>query len=117
VQPERLEKAYHRLWHGSHGRFYAKMRDEDFERSSLRCLGVPVHVYRALIAELARWTASAIARPEAETFEHETRVRFLSGFIFQRCRDTFWSSREKPAAQLPVSEHQPHGAVDSIVGS
>jgi glycosyltransferase involved in cell wall biosynthesis len=85
VARERLMKQYHRAWHAGHGRFYAVMRDPSFEHSRRwTFLGVPAHVYRSVCREAAGWGASLLARGGAAAFTHELRLRFLSGFVFQR---------------------------------
>ena len=35
IEPERMEKKYHRKWHTSHGRFYAALHSEEVEQSRL----------------------------------------------------------------------------------
>ena len=85
VPRERLSKRYHRAWHRGHGRFYALMRDPSFERTSLgTLLGVPAHVYRALLGELAAWAASMVLLQRSAAFAHELRVRFLAAFARER---------------------------------
>jgi glycosyltransferase involved in cell wall biosynthesis len=85
VPVERLNKQYHRAWHGGHGRFYAVMRDPSFERSRVGAfLGVPAHVYRSALREAAGWGASVLTRRTAAAFAHELRLRFLAGFTVQR---------------------------------
>jgi hypothetical protein len=82
---ERLSKRYHRAWHRGHGRFYALMRDPSFERTSLgTLLGVPAHVYRALLGELAARAASMVLLQRSAAFAHELRVRFLAAFARER---------------------------------
>jgi glycosyltransferase involved in cell wall biosynthesis len=89
VPRERLSKRYHRVWHQGHGRFYALMRDPAFERSGRgTLLGVPGHVYRSVVNELAAWALSALSFQRSAAFAHELRLRFLIAFartrIFQR---------------------------------
>ena len=85
VPRERLMKQYHRAWHKGHGRFYALMRDPSFERSQLGTfLGVPAHVYRSALREVAGWGASLLSRRSAAAFAHELRLRFLVALAVQR---------------------------------
>lgn len=89
VPRERLSKRYHRAWHQGHGRFYARMRDPSFERSGLgTLLGVPAHVYRSVMSELAAWALSTLSLQGSAAFAHELRLRFLTAFartrMFQR---------------------------------
>jgi GT2 family glycosyltransferase len=81
VQRERLDKRYHRAWHAGHGRFYAEMREPTFEASRMgTVLGVPAHVYRAGLAELASWLVNTVRGRSAAAFAHELRLRFLASF-------------------------------------
>lgn len=85
VARERLSKRYHRAWHQGHGRFFAIMRDPAFERTRLgTILGVPLHVYRAAVSELAAWVASMASHRRSKAFGHELRLRFLMAFTRQR---------------------------------
>jgi glycosyltransferase involved in cell wall biosynthesis len=87
VPPERLKKAYHRAWHDGHGRFSSVMRDPAFERSRARLLGVPTHVFRAIVAEGCAFVSDVVRRRSAEAFGHELRLRFLVGFTRHRLGD------------------------------
>lgn len=84
IQPERLEKAYHRRWHYSHGRLHALMRDEEMERSGFRPLGVPGHVIRQFITESSVQVLSLLSGRSRAAFGHEVKSRFSAGFIRQR---------------------------------
>ena len=86
VQPGRLTKRYHRRWHTGHGRFYAALRDPDFERSSLRLFDIPTHVYGAAARHLGKWLLSAVAARHREAFSQEVQLRFLIGFALARRR-------------------------------
>jgi glycosyltransferase involved in cell wall biosynthesis len=87
VPPERLKKSYHRAWHDGHGRFCSVMRDPAFERSRARLLGVPIHVFRAMVGESCAFVADLVRHRRAEAFGHELRLRFLVGFTRHRLRD------------------------------
>lgn len=81
----RLSKRYHREWHTGHGRFYAIMRDPRFERSQLgTLLGVPAHVYRSALGELAAWARATVSFRTSAAFAHELRLRFLMSYARQR---------------------------------
>ena len=85
VPRERLSKRYHRAWHRGHGRFYALMRDPDFEGSRTGTLfGVPAHVYRGVASEAIAWAGSLVRGRGSAAFAHELRLRFLTGFALQR---------------------------------
>jgi GT2 family glycosyltransferase len=90
VPSSRLTRQYHRRWHSGHGRFYALLRADEFERSSKGViLGVPAHVYRATLACTGAWIASLLTGRTDDAFTHEVRLRFLRGFFSQRVREHF----------------------------
>jgi glycosyltransferase involved in cell wall biosynthesis len=85
VPASRLTRAYHRRWHAGHGRFYAVLRAEEMERSSMGSLfGVPAHMYRSAFTSAVGWIAAACRRRSAVAFTHEVRLRFFRGFLVQR---------------------------------
>ncbi|HET7217916.1 MAG TPA: glycosyltransferase [Vicinamibacterales bacterium] len=85
VPSTRLTRAYHRRWHRSHGRFYALLRAEEMERSTIgSLLGVPAHMYRAALGDAAAWISAAISGRTDEAFAHEVKLRFFRGFLGQR---------------------------------
>ena len=86
VPASRLTKSYHRRWHTGHGRFYAMLRDEDYERSAARLFDVPAHLYKSAAAAALQWGAATLRGSRAEAFACETRVRFFLGFFHERRR-------------------------------
>ena len=85
VPSSRLTRAYHRRWHRGHGRFYALLRADEIERSTVGTLfGVPAHMYRAALGDAAAWIVAAITGRTDEAFCHEVRLRFFRGFFAQR---------------------------------
>jgi glycosyltransferase involved in cell wall biosynthesis len=84
IQPERLDKAYHRRWHYGHGRMYALLLDEEFEHSGFRPLGIPGHVIRQLITGTGAQVLALLSGRKNEAFGHEIKTRFCAGFIRQR---------------------------------
>lgn len=85
VPSSRLTRAYHRRWHRGHGRFYALLRADEIERSTVgTLLGVPAHMYRAALGDAAAWIVAAITGRTDEAFGHEVRLRFFRGFFAQR---------------------------------
>jgi glycosyltransferase involved in cell wall biosynthesis len=87
VQPERLDRAYHRVWHRSQGHYNAMMRPEYLERSNAgRLFDVPLHLYRTALEDALRWIAATIRRDHAEAFARELRLRFFWGFLRTRYR-------------------------------
>lgn len=89
VEPERLTKAYHRRWHRGHGRSHAVMRVPEVERSRLRLLGVPAHMFRAAAADAWSWIRASLRRDEVESFWYETRLQFFRGFLRHRVTEYF----------------------------
>jgi glycosyltransferase involved in cell wall biosynthesis len=96
VPPARLTKAYHRRWHQGHGGFYALLRAEEMERTSMgTLLGVPAHLYRTALRDAARWMSSYVSARPDRAFAHEIRLRFFAGFFGRRVRQP-----EAPAGHL-----------------
>jgi glucosyl-dolichyl phosphate glucuronosyltransferase len=87
VQPDRLERAYHRRWHDGHGHFHALMRPEYLETSSTgRVFDVPAHLYRSAVRDAAGWAAAMLGRDAAGAFSREVRLRFFRGYFRTRRR-------------------------------
>lgn len=85
VPAERLTRDYHRRWHRGHGRFHALMRTAEIEGSRGRLFGVPLHLFRSAVTDAVRWLKSLISGDPARAFVAETRLRFFSGFLMERC--------------------------------
>jgi glucosyl-dolichyl phosphate glucuronosyltransferase len=87
VPADRLTRAYHRRWHLGHGRFYALLRADEIEHSRLGALfGVPAHLYRAALSDLAGLFRSIVTGRTDAAFLHEIRLRFFGGFFGQRVK-------------------------------
>ena len=86
VGQERMTKAYHRRWHTGHGHFYAVMRDPDWERSQLRLMGVPGHLYRQTATHAIIWFSRILRGHPDAAFAHECQLRFFGGFFRERQR-------------------------------
>jgi glycosyltransferase involved in cell wall biosynthesis len=101
IQPNRLERAYHRRWHTGHGHFYALLRSEDMEQTGAGTLfGVPAHLYRQALGDLVAWVrAKAVGRPE-RAFRHELRLRFFAGFFQTRRREFLEKPRHERQSEL-----------------
>ena len=84
VGSDRMTKAYHRRWHTGHGHFYALMKDEEWERSNYRLLGVPGHLYKQTASNAVIWLSRVITGKTDEAFLNECRLRFFRGFFRQR---------------------------------
>lgn len=84
VGRERMTKAYHRRWHTGHGHFYAIMRDSEWERSQLRLMGVPGHLYKQTASHAFIWFFRVLKGNSDGAFVHECQMRFFRGFFLQR---------------------------------
>jgi glycosyltransferase involved in cell wall biosynthesis len=100
VQPNRLDRSYHRRWHTGHGRYFALLRAEDMEQSALGTVyGVPAHLYRQALVDVIGWIGARLRRQDARAFQHELRLRFFSGFFRGRRRE-FIGKGGKVAAEV-----------------
>ena len=101
IQPNRLERAYHRRWHTGHGHFHAMLRSHHMEQTSVGTLfGVPAHLYRQALGDLVGWVrAKAIGEP-GRAFHHEVRLRFFRGFFRTRRREFLEAPRHQRRAEL-----------------
>jgi glycosyltransferase involved in cell wall biosynthesis len=96
IQPNRLERAYHRRWHSGHGHFHALLRSEEMERSAAGMwLGVPAHLYRQAAADVVGWIRAQAIGQSANAFHHEVRLRFFGGFLRTRRRECLENSRRE----------------------
>jgi glycosyltransferase involved in cell wall biosynthesis len=98
VQPDRLDKTYHRQWHTGHGRFHAILRSDLLERSRLgKICGVPAHLYRRALSDAGQWAISQLLGRREEAFGYEVRMRFFAGFAGSRWQEFFRvQSRQTP---------------------
>jgi hypothetical protein len=97
IQPNRLTRAYHRRWHTGHGHFHALLRSEQMEQTGWGTLvGVPAHLYRQVLSDLAGWLRSRLTGEEGHAFHHEVRLRFFSGFFWTRAQEYFRNLRRRP---------------------
>jgi len=88
VQPNRLERRYHRRWHSGHGHFVALMHSEEMEHTRLgTLLGVPAHLYGQAGRDLVTWACALARRDRERAFVHELRLRFFAGFFATRRRE------------------------------
>jgi glycosyltransferase involved in cell wall biosynthesis len=95
IQPNRLQRAYHRRWHRGHGHFHALLRSAEMEQTKLGTVfGVPAHLYRQALASLVGWVRAGAFGESARAFQHEVQLRFFAGFFQTRCREFF----ERPTA-------------------
>jgi glucosyl-dolichyl phosphate glucuronosyltransferase len=87
VEPRRLTRSYHLAWHRGHGESYAMMRDREFERSRLRLLGAPLHVYRQVVSETLRSVLRRLIGDRSGSFSAAVKASFAWGFLWRRWRD------------------------------
>jgi glycosyltransferase involved in cell wall biosynthesis len=93
VDPQRLEKRYHRRWHLGHGHFYAVMRSPRMEQSATgRLFDVPAHLYRQCLVDAAGWSRRMLRGQWNDAFLQEIRLRFFWGFFWKRLRDHLGAS-------------------------
>lgn len=83
VQPDRLERAYHRRWHTGHGHFHALMQAEGATGAGT-LFGVPAALYRQALEHLAGWAWATARGRRDEAFARETHLRFFRGFFRTR---------------------------------
>jgi len=95
VQPERLEKSYHRRWHAVTGESHARLRyREAIDRDGrLRptadipgrsFLGSPAFLYRELLEHFWCWLWRAARGRWDDAFIHECRMRYLFNYLRTR---------------------------------
>ena len=93
VQIERMTKAYHRKWYLGHGKSMAVLRlNEVLDHhgrllkvplDSTKLFGAPLFVYRALLGAAGRWLRATVQRSESLSFQHETQMIDLVGYILK----------------------------------
>lgn len=88
VDPERMTKTYHRRWHRGHGRFYAIMRDPNWEQARFQLAGVPSHLYRETARHAVMWCSRVLTGNTDAAFEEECHLRFFYGFFSERRKRT-----------------------------
>jgi glycosyltransferase involved in cell wall biosynthesis len=91
VPIERMEKAYHRMWHTGLGEAWALMRlNELIDRNgrllqtpieSEKFYGVPAFVYSELVKTGVDWLKATLKGDKVYAFTKENRVRHLAGYI------------------------------------
>jgi glycosyltransferase involved in cell wall biosynthesis len=86
VQPNRLERAYHRRWHRDHGTLATRLLrpDECYDRDGalsttgrqgVSLFGVPGWAYRELVVTIGRFLAASISGDKERAFHHEGALR------------------------------------------
>ena len=95
VVPEtRMTRQYHRRWHRDHGEFCAMIRtlenaetvggDAVDQTKAAAFFGVPACLYRELVEESGSCVLSWLRRRPDLSFMHESKARFLAGYIAYR---------------------------------
>lgn len=101
IQPNRLERSYHRRWHTGHGHFHALLRSEYVERTTVGTLfGVPAHLYRQALRDLIAWVAATLTGNSAAAFRHELGLRFFYGFFRTRRHQFVRQSSEERRGEV-----------------
>jgi glycosyltransferase involved in cell wall biosynthesis len=109
VQPERLEKPYHRRWHAVTGESHARLRyREAIDRDGrLRLppdirgrsfLGSPAFLYRELLNHMGHWMLKVIRLRWHDAFIDECRMRYLVSYTVTRWRMTRGRRAARPQA-------------------
>jgi len=62
--------------------------------------GVPGHLYRQALHDLAGWARAAATGASATAFLHEVRLRFFTGFFRTRFRDYWRRPRRERRREL-----------------
>ena len=120
VQPERLTKHYHRMWHSNIGRCNARMVLDEMTGPTgglrptmpefTRVLGVPLFAVRQLMGEVLRWFLHTVRAQDAEAVWHEVMARALVGRIresvalHRRRKRNARAKGSRGAAPAPVIE-------------
>jgi glycosyltransferase involved in cell wall biosynthesis len=110
VQPERLEKRYHRKWHSVTGASHGRLRFREIVDRQGRLavftpprgrefLGAPAFLYRELLEHAARWFQKIVAQKTDDAFLTECRIRYLVNYLATRRR-----SRREPIPPPPRLE-------------
>jgi glucosyl-dolichyl phosphate glucuronosyltransferase len=104
IQPDRLERAYHRRWHAGHGHFHALLRSEEMEQSTRGSfLGVPAHLFRQALNDVWGWMRSLASRNASRRFNHELRLRFFAGFCGTRIHEFLETRRrQRPRGRMTL---------------
>lgn len=84
VPDDRCARTYHRRWHEGHGRFYALMRAPEMEQARVTPMGIPGHLLREAVRDLAAWARSIAVADWDRAFLAELRLRFVKGFVWTR---------------------------------
>jgi glycosyltransferase involved in cell wall biosynthesis len=91
VQPERMEREYHRRWHREHGRFAAKMSravppGTERRQSEATLFDLPAWFYRTTAAAVIDYLRGLGRAPEERQVQREHRVLQLFSFIGEHAR-------------------------------
>ena len=92
VPPERMTKAYHRMWHRRTARLYAQIPPEDLfsdvdgapAERVVSLFGVPSFTFRELMSESGAFLRAWVGGPDSAAFHHELRLRHLLQYVRRR---------------------------------
>ncbi len=89
IQPDRLDRDYHRRWYTGHGHFTALMlRAEHAGLARPTLAGVPPYVYKEGFVWFVKWLAALVAsRKPGTVFHRELQLRSVWGFVRTRRRE------------------------------
>ncbi len=112
IQPNRLERTYHRRWYRGHGHFHALLRSEQMEQTRIGTLfGVPAHLYRQALEDVFGWVRALTTGHGDRAFHHELRLRFFQGF-FRTRRSEWLERRHKRQRESGDGPREPSGQAD-----
>ena len=90
VEPERMQRRYHRRWHRRHGHYSAIMHEPEMEQTRRgRLLGVPAHRYRAALTALGGWVRQIARLDGTAAFSRELELWACYGFLTTRWAEYF----------------------------
>jgi GT2 family glycosyltransferase len=102
VTPDRLTKAYHRMWHTREGGIRARVRfREIFDRNNRviegepglpSVAGIPRFLLREILTGTGRWAGAMLRRDDARAFAEECQLRQAAAYAWSCLR------RERPTA-------------------
>ena len=103
VEPERMQRRYHRRWHRRHGHYSAIMHEPEMEQTRRgRLLGVPAHRYRETASAFGRWLRQLARLDGTAAFAHELELWSCYGFLTTRWAE-YLSGGDKSAKRADVS--------------
>ncbi|HZR23260.1 MAG TPA: glycosyltransferase [Vicinamibacterales bacterium] len=117
IQPERLDKRYHRQWYHVTGASHARLRYRDtidrdgrlvpdLTARGLSWLGVPGFLYREFLAHLWSWTRRSISGQWDAAFGDECRIRYLASYFFTRWRQSLSATGNDAVVRYSIAQRR-----------